>query len=146
MTDAAPRGTDGHLGIVELADVCARGRAASLDLFETLGAWIADTDEPALQRLFVEASHRHAWHAEVWLARTPAIPTVDVEALTGAHRAGREDPPPDRRVWYRTRVDEQLARLESLDARVDPVLDPATRRAIRLVSADLRDLRDRLDN
>ena len=59
-----------QLGIVELGDVCAAMRAHSLDLFGS-SARVTTTAPGELQRLFAEACHRHAWHAELWELCTP---------------------------------------------------------------------------
>jgi hypothetical protein len=131
------------LGIVELGEACALMRARSLDLFEQLGALVTTTSDPALQRTFAAASHRHAWHAELWAARCPTIPGVDLDALTARHRGIRlADGPPA--AAYRAILGELIVELEALDWRVDPELDPGTDRVVALVGADLADLRDRL--
>ncbi len=130
-------------GIVELGEICARMRATGLDLFEALGRWVVDTDDPSLQQLFAEAGHRHAWHADLWQQRSPAIPPVEPDLLTHAFRTAIPDDD-DRAGTYRRHLDRLLDRLDDLDDRTDPVLDPATHRVIRLVAADLRDLSARL--
>ena len=127
------------LGIVELGEVCARMRARSLDAFERCGRWVTSTPPGELQRLLAEACHRHAWHAELWAARAPAIPPVDLEALTAAPRR----PPADVDA-YRALLDELANELDELTPRVDPVLDPSTTRTIALVRTDVAALRDRL--
>lgn len=127
------------LGIVELGEVCARMRARSLDAFEGCGQWVTATPAGALQRLLAEATHRHAWHAELWAARSPAIPAVDLEAATAAARR----PLPDVEA-YQELLDDLVSELDALVARVDPTLDPSTARTVALVRADLADLRSRL--
>ena len=129
------------LGIVELGEVCARMRARSLDAFERCGRWVTSTPPGELQRLLAEACHRHAWHAELWAARAPAIPSIDLEALTAAARGVRDLPGVE---VYRELLDELTSELDALTARVDPVLDPSTIRTIALVRTDLTALRDRL--
>jgi hypothetical protein len=139
------------LGIVELGDVCGRMRARNLDLFERLGTWVATTTDAALQQLLATTAHRHAWHAELWRGRAPAIPPVDLESLTGAHRAALSDlddldglDDNDRIGWYRAQLDGLQGELAELKARVDDVLDASTHRTAQLVIADLDDLSDRL--
>lgn len=131
-----------QVGIIELGDICAALRARSLDLFEVTGEWAIDTADPPLQRRFAEASHLHAWHADLWAARSPAIPPVDADLLVDAHR----EPAPlvgaeDRADRHRTWLDVLLMRLDDLEGRIDPVLDPSTRRTIALTRADLVALR-----
>ncbi len=138
--DVASDATGGGswLGIVELGERCARLRALSLDLFEQLGAGIT-TAEPARQRLLAEAAHRHAWHAELWEARCPVIPSVDLEQMTADHRTNA-----DLLADYGAVLDDLNAELDELERRIDPRIDPSTRRTIMLVRADLVDLRRRL--
>lgn len=142
---SGPPGTDA-IGIVELGEACARIRARSLDLFERLGGWVATTGEAALQRLFATACHRHAWHAELWAERAPAIPGVELEMLTARHRHPVPDSgdPGRRSLAYGGALDDLRSELTALAARVDPDLDPGTRRAVALTLADVDDLTDRL--
>ncbi len=130
-----------HLEIVELADVCARMRARSLDLFERVGSWVTTTDDGALQRLFAQACHQHAWHAELWAQRCPTIPAIDLEPATASYR------PPihpiadsERLAQYRRSLADLLVDLAALKSHVDQNLDPNTTRTINLVSRDLSEL------
>jgi hypothetical protein len=57
-------------------------RWAELRLFELLGAWVPAVPEPEVKiRVHTEA-RRHAWHAELWAERLPAIAPDAVERLT----------------------------------------------------------------
>jgi hypothetical protein len=136
--------TDAHLGIIELGAICASMRARNIDLFEQLGAWVVDTDDHELQRLFALGSHLHAWHAELWAQRAPVIPPVELDTSV-AH-------PPlplvalgDRAGDYRAALDTMLEDLHQLSARIDVLLDPSTARTVGLVTNDLTDLWQRLD-
>lgn len=131
--------TAAPLGIVELGEVCARLRARSLDAFERCGEWVTSTPPGELQQLLAEACHRHAWHAELWAARAPAIPPVDLEEWTAAARRPIADV-----EAYGALLDELAAELDALTSRVDPALDPSTTRTITLVRTDLTALRARL--
>ena len=126
------------LGIVELGDVCARMRAQSLDLFRELGAWVT-TAGVEHQRWFATACHRHAWHAELWAHRSPAIPPVDLDAAVADASRTRLPDDPDATA-YRSLLDSMLAELDELSPRVDDDLDPGTRRVLTLVRRDLADL------
>jgi hypothetical protein len=137
-----------HLGIIELGDVCAAMRTRSLDLFAQLGAWVPTTSPGELQRLFAEACHRHAWHAELWEARTPAIPHP-----AGAGSTSADDRPEDdnddgddaRRDRYRAELSTLEDELRAVRARIDPALDPSTARTIDLVGRDVVEIAERLD-
>ncbi len=136
--------SDEHLGIVELAEICARMRAVNLDLFEELGAWVTATDGGAPQRHFATACHRHAWHAELWERRTPSIPGLQQESnadpSAAGNRAGQLGATPDAAA-YSARLDDLLGELAELAARIDADLDPSTARVITLIRNDLAELR-----
>jgi hypothetical protein len=132
---------DDPIGIVELVEVCERFAERNRLLFGRLGVWVADEPDPSLQRWFAIAAHRHAWHAELWDDRRPTIPVTapsapppsDADADPGADPGGRAG-------WYRAAVASMRADLTELASRVDPRLDPSTRRVVDLVRADLDDL------
>lgn len=137
--------TPAHLGIVDVAQVCAGIAARSLDLFETTGGWVADTPDPEQQRTFAEGSHRHAWHATLWSARSPTIPIVDHDGLVSDLRESIAPVAQSARVdCYRDWLDDLLDRLDHVEARTHPEFDPGTMRAVTLTRADLADLRWRL--
>ena len=133
-----------HLGIVELGDVCAAMRARSLDLFAALGGWVATTSPGELQRLFAEACHRHAWHAELWEARTPAIPGTRAGAAPTPDR-WQVDGDDTRRDHYRAELSTLEDELRAVHARIDPALDPSTARTIDLVGRDVVEIAAHLD-
>jgi hypothetical protein len=133
-----------HLGIVELGDVCAAMRTRSLDLFAQLGAWVATASPGEQQRLFSEACHRHAWHAELWESRIPAIPTTRATSLPSAVPTC-DDGDDVRRDRYRADLSSLEDDLRSLHARFDPALDPSTARTIDLVGRDVVEIAERLD-
>ena len=132
-----------QIGIVELGEVCVTMRARSVDLFTLLGGWVATTRPGELQRLFAEACHRHAWHAELWEARTPAIHTPHSAAMPSADRATDGDEM--RRDRYRADLSALEEQLRGLRARIDPALDPSTARTIDLVGRDVVEIAARLD-
>jgi hypothetical protein len=133
-----------RLGIRELGEVCANARARNLDLFATLGGWVTSTPDGERQRLYAEACHRHAWHAELWSARTPAIPGSD--AAPQPNLAAVDDG--ERHDWYLATLTGLRGELAALRERIDPSLDPSTARTLQLVDRDLADLaaRARLAN
>jgi len=127
-----------QLGIVELVDVCARERARSLALFERTGEWVVSTTDPGLQRFFATASHRHAWHAELWADRTPTIPV----APTAGHDSWIAEATDDagRGAAHASALDALLTDLAAIRERVDRDLDPSTVRVLDLVCADVSEL------
>ena len=50
-------------------------------LFEILGSWVASEPVPEAQMVFDVFSRQHAWHAELFADRLPALDSVDAEAL-----------------------------------------------------------------
>jgi hypothetical protein len=124
--------------ILELVEVCAREQARSTSLFEHLGGWVASTSQPALQRLFGAAAHRHAWHAELWARRSPTVPVAALAADVAAISEAGDDT--DRWTAYVTALGLLIVDLEELRQRVDPDLDPSTIRVLDLVLADAHQL------
>ena len=133
-----------QLGIVELSDVCAAMRAHSLELFVQLGAWVTTTSPGELQRLFAEACHRHAWHAELWELRAPTIPGEHAASTPLPDRSGVEGDEV-RRDRYREELSALEDQLRGLRARIDPALDPSTTRTIDLVGRDVVEIAAHLD-
>jgi len=127
------------VNLLDVGAACARMRAAALDLFEQLGAWVFDTPAGLDQQRWAMASHRHAWHADLWAERAPALREFAIEAATAGARGwiGTPAGPGSRAAWYASVCAELLAELDELAARVDPLLDPSTARTIALVRADL---------
>jgi hypothetical protein len=129
-----------ELGIIELGDVCAAMRARNLELFATLGRWVTGTPPGEAQRLFAEACHIHAWHADLWAARTPAIAPVATPPFPPLPTTGVDQ---DRR-WYSDQLAAITRELTELAARIDRELDPSTARVIDLVTADIDALTGRV--
>jgi hypothetical protein len=50
-------------------------------LFETLGGWVASTDEPEAKLLFDRHSQHHAWRAQQWWDRLPVLADVERDRL-----------------------------------------------------------------
>ena len=50
-------------------------------LFEVLGSWVASEPVPEAQVLFDAYSQQHAWHAELFADRLPALDSVDPDTL-----------------------------------------------------------------
>lgn len=127
--------------IVELVDVCDERCATNLGWFVVLGERVAEEADPALQRVWAVAAHRHAWHAELWAQRRPAIPHDAVRALPEPTVPEVGD---DLVSSYRRFLERERSVLGELRAATDPELDPSTHRVVDLVDADLADLQRHL--
>jgi hypothetical protein len=129
------------IAIADLVELCAEQYASDLGWFVVLGEHVRHTRDPELQRLLATAAHRHAWHADLWAQRRPAIP----------HDAVHELPAPapvvvagDLVTAYRAHLSSQRTLMARLRAQTDRDLDPSTRRVVDLVDADLVELATRL--
>ena len=122
---------------------------AEMKLFEALGGWVATVPELDVKMRLGTHCYKHAWHAELWAARTPTIPPIadppDVpdddlqlaDATPVADAARRRD--------YEGSLTGLADELAALRRRVDAALDPSTARTLDLIEFDLIDLRRRLD-
>jgi hypothetical protein len=120
-------------------------RAANVELFRTLGDWVTSTPDAAVQRTFATASHRHAWHADLWTDRTPAVPGLAVAESDSSSASSLSSVSATERAGaYRAVVDALVDELGSVRDRIDPLLDPSTRRVIDLVTTDLESIRAQL--
>jgi hypothetical protein len=70
------------LDLLAAAEVIGGYRWLEHRLFEITGAWSAQAYDPAVRLHLFEASHQHAWHAELWADRLPALAHLDPEALS----------------------------------------------------------------
>lgn len=127
--------------IDELIGVCEERAAADLGWFVVLGERVRNEPDPRLQQLFATAAHRHAWHAELWAGRRPAIPH---DASPTPPRPAPPEVGGDVVAAYREHLVAQRAFLAELRTETDPDLDPSTHRVLDLVDADLADLQDQL--
>jgi hypothetical protein len=127
------------LGIVELVTVCADRRAQNLHLFEVVGGWVATSPSGPEQRLFSSATHRHAWHAQLWEQRSPSIP-VEPDTEPAIDELDRLAGPSDRRGRYRAALESEITRLATLEASIHRELDPSTARTIDLITTDVSEL------
>ncbi|MEO6652082.1 MAG: hypothetical protein ABIP17_05430 [Ilumatobacteraceae bacterium] len=136
------------MNIVELVDICGAMERRNLALFEGLGAVVTGGRAGSSGRLLAEACHVHAWHADLWAARRPAIPVERSHAEPNAAPA-RAGPSVDGDHGpvgaYRAEIDVIREMLHELAERLDWDLDPSTARVIELVVGDLRSISNRLD-
>ncbi len=124
-------------------------------LFEKLGRWSGDVDEPRARVLLAATSRRHARHAEVWLGLLPGLPHLppadlvapdDGAAAMVAALDDLDDTATADRVAALVHValPQVIDRLTAHLERTVPVADAPTQRAIRLALADLENDRDAL--
>jgi hypothetical protein len=131
--------------IDQLARRVRRWIAVEELLFETLGRWARQLSEPALKRMLATWCHRHAWHAELWRQRMPALDALDgdaddVDAWAAPLRSALQDVRTSEEVIAALR-ESVLPALEAAVAEhreaIEPVLDGPTGRVLDLVGADL---------
>jgi hypothetical protein len=75
MSGAAALSLDAHARLVGSYQWVERR------LFEILGSWVESEPVPEAQVLFDGFSQQHAWHAELFADRLPALDSVDADAL-----------------------------------------------------------------
>ena len=129
------------IAITDLIEVCDEQYARHLGWFELLGQRVRAEPDPKLQRLFATAAQRHAWHAELWASRRPAIPHDTIHTLPPAAAPSISG---NLATAYLEHLVDERAELARLRASVDRDLDPATVRVIDLVAADLADLQSQV--
>ena len=131
--------------IDQLARRVRRWIAVEELLFETLGRWARQLPEPAVKRTLATWCHRHAWHAELWRQRLPALDALDggaddVDAWVAPLRSALGNVATSVEALtvlagpVLQAVDEALAEHR---AAIDPLLDGPTARVLDLVAADL---------
>jgi hypothetical protein len=137
------------VGIHELAGVTARAIAIELVLFEAFGRWISTTSQASAKPALAAASRRHAWHAELWRERFPAIPDADVDGAVAGERATLSAliaalatfdalPSGPGRLAVTDYVTTELGReYRTALAANDPLVDAPTTRVLTLILADL---------
>ena len=124
--------------------MCVGARNRNLALFELLGGWVSSTPDGERQRLYAEACHRHAWHAELWAMRAPSIPAAQADAGPSALHAADDEP--SRRELYGEALRDLRGEIAALRRRIDATLDPSTARTIELVDSDLTRLQARAES
>jgi hypothetical protein len=117
-------------------------------LFEVTGAWAVAGRDAAMSVHASEMSLQHAWHAELWEARLPAVAWADHAALTTAPAAVTAvldalaeliDPVSGLAGLYRVVLPRLVATYEEHAARAVPVTDGPVIRALTLIRRDEAD-------
>jgi hypothetical protein len=142
--------TGAPAGIHELADFVARHHALALVLAEAAGTLLADTADPAAKPMWAAAASRHAWHAELWANRYPAVPGLDLDHATTTARDGLRPvvdelnaegvSADERAARHHAAVDRLRDELAHARTALDDRLDAPTARLFDLILADLTPL------
>jgi hypothetical protein len=82
VREATAIGDGASRTLAESAALLGSHRWTEHQLFELTGAWAATAGTPAVRVHLFEVSHQHAWHAQLWADRLPALDGVDPEALS----------------------------------------------------------------
>ena len=131
--------------IDDVARLAARGQAIESVLFEHLGAWTAGTPEPGVAATLAAWASHHAWHAQLWAARAPSVPSLavdpgwardELDGLTAA--LGLADTTHARLAAAAAVAEAWEAELAAAWQDVDAMLDAPTARVLGLVLDDLR--------
>jgi hypothetical protein len=114
-------------------------------LFEVTGGWAVGGGDAALSVHASEMSLQHAWHAELWEERLPAVAWADHAQLTAAppavaaaldELASTEDPVSRLAGLYRALLPKLLATYDAHAAATVAVTDGPVIRALTLVRRD----------
>ena len=82
--DAGPGRAAASFTLEETARRAGHYKWTEMRLFEVLGGWIATVPELDAKMVLSAHCHHHAWHAELWHHRLPALREMDGERLTVA--------------------------------------------------------------
>ncbi len=63
--------------VEQLARIAGQCQWNEQQIFEIIGQWIAVVPEPQVSRMLAEHSAKHAWHANLWAERLPAVRELD---------------------------------------------------------------------
>jgi hypothetical protein len=116
-------------------------------LFETIGGWVASTDEPEAKLLFDRHSQHHAWRAQQWWDRLPVLADIERERLiqpptpaaagAGAALAGLDGTVPRLAGAYRVALPRLFAAYHRHRLQADPTSDASAIRTLDLLVPDV---------
>jgi hypothetical protein len=88
LTGSAPDA----LTLVESARMIGGYRWVEFRMFEVLGGWVANESQPEARLMFDVESRNHAWHAQLWADRLPAVEgVVDPDLMSTPPGEGTEE-------------------------------------------------------
>jgi hypothetical protein len=124
-------------------------RWAEASLFSVLGGWVVSTPEIPVKLTLDRHSQHHAWRAQQWWDRLPALVEVDRESLVvplwsglGAvmdSLPGLEGTVPRLAAAYRVALPRLATAYESHLSRASAAADGSTVRTLQIVGRDLAD-------
>lgn len=148
-TSEEDRGVLGASGIEESARRLGHYRWIEMRLFEVLGGWVADLSEVDVKLRLAEQAHHHAWHADLFRDRMPALPDLGADDLTVAPNEelvgfvdalGRPTDTVERLVGvFRVLIPHKIAAYSSHLERASAVADGPVVRALELARRDEMD-------
>ncbi len=135
------------LGLEESSRVVARHHWVESNLFVLLGGWVQTTSTPDAKLLFDRQAGHHAWRAQQWWNRLPALADVDraaMVALPGDHLAAvfkalsDEASTVSRLVCtYRVLIPRLAVSYERHRASVSAVADSSVLRTLEILARDV---------
>jgi hypothetical protein len=139
--------TSGGFDIAALARRIARYRWAETTLFEALGGWVATVPEAEIKVCLAAHGAHHAWHAQLWAERMPALPGIspDGPAAVGLRPVAAALVEPEQTIErlvgvYRVALPRLIGAYTAHRRRTSVLTDAPTVRTLTLV------LRDELDD
>jgi hypothetical protein len=88
LTGSAPAA----LSLVDLAQLVGGYRWVEFRMFEVLGSWVATESQAEARLMFDVQSRQHAWHAQLWADRLPAVVgVIDPDVATAPPDDGLEE-------------------------------------------------------
>jgi hypothetical protein len=124
-------------------------------LFEMLGRWSGDVDEPRARVLLAATSRHHARHAEMWIGLLPGLPHLPPADLVAPGEGAAamvaaldelDDAPTTDRLTALVAValPQVIDRLAAHLDRTVAIADAPAQRALRLALTEVRSDRDEL--
>lgn len=135
-------------GIEDTSRRFGQYRWAELQLFELLGGWATSAADAQVVAMLAAHCHHHAWHADVFAGRTPAVagleaaaepaPLPELVPMLDAAR-GADGTAARLRAVYQNVLPALAAEYERHLLVTDPRIDGPTVRALTLALHDLAD-------
>ncbi len=135
------------LGLEESSRVAARHHWVESNMFTLLGGWVKTTSTPEAKLLFDRQAGHHAWRAQQWWNRLPALADVDRAALVARpgdrlsavfKAVSDEESTVSRLVCtYRVLIPRLAVSYERHRTRASAVADSSVLRTLEIVARDV---------